>query len=218
MAVAIEGTPDATSPSGATYTVESGADRVCVWGVGSRVGSASQILQSGTFDVSMNIRESGRASVANDLSVSLLDVLEAAIPGGSNTLTATYDNTPDGTAGVALTLSGVNQASPITDSSSAGGFGVFTVPSFSVVDGGIAIIGITAQGGITGAPSGYTLLLDNVPAQTAETSVAYKLITADGTENPTWTAVGNAAVLGVSYAPAVDAAIKMVVLKRIRGF
>jgi hypothetical protein len=202
-----------------------------VWVVGVRnSGSDSADLISATFDAeSMAIQAttSSTLTAANNVGVALADLQEVDIPGGSNILTAAHDPRSGSyqVSGVPLTLTGVDQSGPVDFSINGSNDTSQEILDFDVVEGGIAIIAVVAQTGTdaTGTPSGYTALLSNVSvgAGTAEMSVAYKLITADGTETGllyTGTGTGQWRTLGLSYGPAVVAKSASVVLKRVRGF
>lgn len=200
--VALVGTPDTTAGSGTTYTCEAGSNRVCIWALGVRESAGPANVTSPLLGATtMNIRAQEQTATTNNHHILINDVLHASIPGGSQTLSATISGGSNG--GAAFTLSGVDQAVPHDTSVAEGNSTSAAVPTFDVVAGGIAILVVQAQSSVTGTPSGYTLIADNLAAGTAEFSVAYKLITATGTETPTWT-VGSATwlVAAVSYAPA----------------
>jgi hypothetical protein len=207
--IALEGTP-AQNTSGDSYTAESGANRSVIWVVGARLTASDSVhLTAATFGAeSMNVRASSSSTVASNVNTgsALADVMQASIPGGSNVLTATHD--AGGTlavSGIPFTLTGVDQSGPVDFSTNGSNDSSAEVLSIDVVEGGISIIAVTAQGSVTGTPAGYTSLLDNISVGggTAEMSVAYKLITADGTEAPVWpTGAAQWRTIGVSYGPA----------------
>lgn len=167
-------------------------------------------MQSATYGAaSMAIQAEATNSTvgSNGQGIALAHLLEAAIPGGSNIFTGTWDTPPGFTIGAAFTLSGIDQFTPIVDFDVQTGTGASdaVISNLSVVEGGIAIFGVVTNAGITSVPSGHTAIWDNVliDGGSVETSLSYILNSADGTETSTWTkGTGVWWAFGVSYAPA----------------
>lgn len=180
---------DSDIDNGETYTAGAGSNRVVIYTPHAVLAGTLIDLQSGTFDAPLNIRAEAREDTGTaGRSLAILDVLEASIPVGANALTATYDNAPGNDEGTAITLSGVNQSSPVSDSDVVTGFAVDTSCALSVtVSNGDMVIAAAGSTNDISQPAGYTSVRNDTVG-VPDTSVVYKAISAGGTENLTFTA------------------------------
>ena len=189
--VAVVGTPNGDTDDGDSYAPESGSNRVVVWGVGTRDGADTLgVLVSATYDGDAMTAETAIQSNASGVaffSAAIFRQSESDLPAGSAVLDFTSDNPITLNEGAALTLSGVNQSSPVADSSVINGSGStsFAFPGVDATDGDMAVMAAVCNSDITGQ-SGYSTVLNNTGAN-PRVLVAYKSITSTGTENATIT-------------------------------
>jgi hypothetical protein len=206
--IAVLGTPNADVDDGDSYAPETGAlNRVVLWGIAGR-NSVDSDLISATFD--------GDAMTADSLvnrdnsttlwwNSGLFRQNQAGLPSGSAVLDATWGGAVAAQQGAALTLSGVDQFGP-GDVVTVNGFGGVSSHTFSgldVTEGGIAVLGTHCTETIT-APAGYSTVLNFVGGSgQLNYLLAYKLISADGTESPEVALAGVGGCFGsaVAYCP-----------------
>lgn len=185
--IAVEGTPNSDIDSGDTYTPESGSDRLVVWAFGPRLnGTGSDTVTGGTYNSTALTIDANtfRTVGSNAYTSTILHAKDADLPGASSTISATISGgSLADDDGAALTLSGVDQTTPVGDTvtNSAGGITSLSLNGLSVSAGGVVVCVAASNRDLT-TPAGYTELM-NQPSSTQNPMAAYKLITADGTEN-----------------------------------
>lgn len=154
-----------TVDSGGTFTAGSGSNRVLVWAFsGTRGGAGAPAITGATFGGEPMTQAVFAVNTTQRYNASTIYyLLEADIPSGSQTATATWDGgTPvdDTVQGQMYTLSGIDQTDPVVDIDSAVGETAtsLTGSGLSIVTDGVAIaIGSKSEDGDSwNTPSGYT--------------------------------------------------------------
>jgi hypothetical protein len=190
--IAVLGTPNADVDDGDSYTPETGAlNRVVLWGIAAKNSEDSDLI-SATFDGeamsadSLVNRDNGTSLWWNSGLFRQNQAGEPGLPSGSAVLDATWGGAVAAQQGAALTLSGVNQSGPgdVVTVNAFGGVSSHTFSGLDVTEGGIAVLSTHCTQEIT-VPAGYSTVLNFVGGSGGlNYLLAYKLISADGTESP----------------------------------
>jgi hypothetical protein len=134
MAVAIVGTPTRIA-NGGTYAAEAGSNRLVAFLTYAEGTNASSVTltgvsyDSGGTPVAATLGVFDRTVGSSYVSQSVYYVKEAQIVGGTPAITATWSGTPSGVGGgiICVTLSGVDQTSPIDSVGNDHGNGITTL-------------------------------------------------------------------------------------------
>jgi hypothetical protein len=179
MTAALVGTPVAID-SGGTYTAESGSNRIVAFVVMAEDSTTARTLNSLSFGGDSATVVANQAS-GTRMTVAIAYVLEANIPSGAQTVTATFNTAPNETARIhCYTFSGCAQSSPVTSSvGQTGAVASFTQTLDPTIVNGFLVAGAIAAVNSTGYTWTNAAEVFDEALTNSRTSSAYLLI--DGT-------------------------------------
>lgn len=222
MAIAIEGTPSYGNTTASTYTAETtGSDRlllVCVSCEDSGTPDITGVTFGGvTCTQAVTVRSGGATGPYQNASIYYLK--QADIPSGAQSAAATFDSDPITTGPIFdfITLSGVDQTTPVDDfaSQSRDNSAGTTFATGCVLDtntnGGLAVALLAHGGSSAIAVSGFSPFTERADA--AFGTAYWRWLgtyATDGssvTWNPTFTSVSFVAGAAAAFKPASGATV-----------
>ncbi|MBT1697379.1 T9SS type A sorting domain-containing protein [Fulvivirgaceae bacterium PWU4] len=202
--------PGSISTSKTNYAAGAGPNRIIVVCVSDFTGNGARTVSSITWGGQTFTNASvisGGGTGNNDTRAEIWYLNEAGINAASascNNIVVSWNNTPTNETITAFTLKNVDQTAIITDSdgTALGANGTtVTLPATTVVNQDILVyLTIDPATATHTLPANYTEVSDQ-SVTGSSSAVAYRLITAGGTQNPmaTWTVSGRLSITGVAF-------------------
>lgn len=197
-----------------SYTADTGSDRLLVWLTGSESTAGQSALATDVQYNSVSLTEvAGAQIVDSDSSAGIWYMLDASISAGSHSLVTTYANSVGGGRhNAVMTITGVDQTTPVQDSSFNSQASSLTVSDSvtAVADGFSVAIGNYARGPASTnviSGTGWTARTSYPGASSSSYATGTAVEGSGGTSTATHTVTGAAAnrtnyISLVTFAPA----------------